>query len=88
MRKNLIDKGFGYELLPPKGAEFNPCKLLNGHMQRAVLGCIPEGGGLDQVGQVWRGPKNRREAAVALDAVLEELKSQPKLFQLPKVAGN
>jgi len=81
VRKSVIDKGCGYELLPPKGAEFNPCELFNGHVQRAVRICIPEGGGLDQFGQVRRGPKNRREAIVALDAVLEELKSQPRLFR-------
>ena len=30
VREKFIDKGCGYELLPPKGAEFNPCELFNG----------------------------------------------------------
>ena len=48
-------------------------------MQRAVLHRNPEGGGLDCFCQVQRGPRSWREAIVALDAVFEELKSQPNL---------
>jgi len=71
VRSHFIPKGCGYELLPPKGAEFNPIELYNGHLQREVLKSLPEGGGRDCHGQLRRGPKNRREAIVALDGVLE-----------------
>jgi len=68
----------GHELLPPKGAELNPRELLNGHVQHAVLHCIPEGGGMYCFGQVWRGLRSQREAIVAVD---EDPKIQPNHFR-------
>ena len=83
VRKAFIDKGCGYELLTPKGAEFNPCELFNGLVQRWVLQWCPGIGPnfKDQFEHQVRGPRTRREAIVALDECLEYLKSKPTLFR-------
>ena len=64
----------GYELLPPKGAEFNPIELFNGFCQRHVLHWQPPGGPLDAFGQKVRGPRNREECLMALDSAVGYLK--------------
>ena len=64
----------GYELLPPKGAEFNPIELFNGACQRHVLHWQPPGGPLDAFGQKVRGPRNREECLMALDDAVGYLK--------------
>ena len=64
----------GYELLPPKGAEFNPIELFNGFCQRHVLHWRPPGNPLDAFGQKVRGPRNREECLMALDSAVGYLK--------------
>ena len=79
LREALLNKGVGMDLLPPKGAEFNPIELFNGWVQRQVLRWQPRGRPMNTFGQKIRGPRTRAEAITALNDVLAKLKDKNKI---------
>lgn len=82
VKKAFLDAGIGYDLLPPKGAEFNPIECFNGWVQRYALRWRPPDNRIDTYGQVVRGPRTRAEALMALQDALKALKEKKhkKLF--------
>lgn len=76
VRARFIEIDIGYDLLPPKGAEFNPTELFNGWVQRYVLLWIPDPDARDTFGQLVRGPRNREEAIRAVNDALAELNKE------------
>ena len=81
IKKALYDAGLGCDLLPPKGAEFNPCKLFNGYVQEYVRRWMPPGRPRDAYGHIVHGPRTQAECLAALNEALEHLKGNPKLFR-------
>ena len=84
VRAKFLAVGIGYDLLPPKGAEFNPIELFNGLLQRMVLRWEPPGAKKDTFGQKVRGPRTLEEAIIAVNDVVGELmrdRGLPALFR-------
>ena len=81
IKKALFDAGVGCDLLPPKGAEVNPCELFNGCVQDYVRHWQPPGHPRDAYGHFVHGPRTQAECFQALNEALEHLKSTPALFR-------